>query len=498
MSAPPKVLFIGLDSADPGLLAQGCDAGWLPVLQNLRRHGTWAPVRVPRGFGNGAIWPSFFTGVNPGRHGRYFYRQIEPGTYDIKNFVEDTDFKHRPFWEHLSQAGRKVAIIDMIKAPLAKYINGIQLNDWMTHDRNGPVRSLPTKLASDVIARYGSDPFDGETDTPSERSADEYKIFRDAMIDRVHIKTTLCEDYLKQDSWDLFMATFSDPHDIAHQCWHLHDPTHPMYDAQWTERFGDPVKDVYMALDSAIGRLLDCVGPQTTALVFGGPGMGPDYTGNFLFDQLLRRLDGRPDRDRNLIPNAIVSRVRPAALQRLGERINHAKHMFSWSRRKCFSIPHNENAGAVRINVVGREPAGRVKPGAEYEAVCDSLTEDLLALINVDTGTPVIKEVIRVSDECHGSYVQALPDLLAVWAREAPIRAVASPKTGIVRGTPVIGARTGDHNSDCVFFAQGPRIARRGPTDPIAVENIAPTITSLLGLALPDCDGSPISFDMTT
>jgi predicted AlkP superfamily phosphohydrolase/phosphomutase len=498
VSTPPKVIFIGLDAADPTLLAQGCDAGWLPVLQSMRRNGAWAKVNVPRGFGDGAIWPCLFTGVNPGRHGRYFFRQLKLGTYDIEKFRQDTDFGHRPIWEYLSQAGRRVAAIDIVKAPLSKDINGIQINDWTTHDRNGPMRSVPAHLASEVIARYGSDPFNGTTDAPRERTTEEYKAFRDAMIDRVHTKTALCEHHLKQGSWDLFMVAFADPHDIAHQCWHLHDPAHASYDARWVERFGDPVKDVYRALDSAIGRLLDFVGPQTTAVVFGGPGMGPDYTGNYLFDQVLRRIDKRPDRDRNLIPHALVSRLRPAAIQELGQRINHAKSMYSMSRRKYFAIPHNENAGAIRINVIGREPSGCVKPGSEYESVCKTLTRDLLDLVNADTGKPVIREVVRVADECHGIRLETLPDLLAIWARDAPIRAVSSPKIGIVTGTPVIGARTGDHNSDCVLFAQGPCVKQPGLIHPIAVEDIAPTITSLLGLALPDYDGAPISFDKTT
>jgi predicted AlkP superfamily phosphohydrolase/phosphomutase len=290
------------------------------------------------------------------------------------------------------------------------------------------------------------------------------------------------------------MMAFGEYHDISHQCWHFHEPNHALYDAQWVERYGNPVKDVYIALDSALGRLLECAGPQTTTMVFAGPGMSPNYTGNFLFDPLLRRIDGRPDKDRNLIPHAIVSRLRPAVLKRLGERINLAKHMYRMSRRRCFAVLHNENAGAVRINVAGREPAGRVKPGADYEAVCQSITRDLLDVKNADTGKSVIKEVVRVSEECHGDRLATLPDLLAVWSRDAPIRAVTSPKIGVVTANRVIGARTGDHNPDCVFFAQGPGVPRTGRLDSVAVEDIAPTIALLLDTALPDCDGKPISF----
>jgi predicted AlkP superfamily phosphohydrolase/phosphomutase len=188
--------------------------------------------------------------------------------------------------------------------------------------------------------------------------------------------------------------------------------------------------------------------------------------------------------------------MRPAAIQKLGQRINRAKFMHGMSRRKCFAVLHNENAGGVRINVVGREPAGCVKPGADYEAVCASLTRDLLDLVNVDTGKPIIKEVVRIADECHGHRLETLPDLFAVWSRNAPIRAVTSPKIGIVTEPRVIGARTGDHSPECVLYAHGPRVTRRGPIDPMAVEDIAPTITSWLDFALPDCDGAPIAFDM--
>jgi hypothetical protein len=118
-----------------------------------------------------------------------------------------------------------------------------------------------------------------------------------------------------------------------------------------------------------------------------------------------------------------------------------------------------------------------------------------LDLVNADTGKPIIKEVVRVADKCHGQRLETLPDFLVVWSRNAPIRTVTSPKIGTVTGTRIIGARTGDHSPDCVLYAQGPRVTRRGPIDPMAVEDIAPTITSLLDFALPDCDGAPISFD---
>lgn len=493
----PRVLFVGLDAADPGLLAKGCAEGWLPVLEGLRRAGAWAPVSVPRGFGDGAIWPSAFFGVHPARHGRYFNQQLRPGTYVSTSFVEDKDFYRKPVWEYLSEAGRRVAVIDMVKAPLSKNLNGIQIVDWTVHSRYGAPRSWPAGLISEVVSRFGPDPFDGSTDIFRERTAEEYKTFRDAMIDRVGAKAALCERLLKQESWDLFAVGFGDPHDIGHQCWHLHDPTHSMYDARWVERFGDPVKDVYAAVDRALGTLLEHAGPQTTTVVFAGPGMGPNYSGNFLLEKILRRIDGRPDRDRNAIPHAIVKRAPFRGLRRLAERINHAKGMYSMRRRRCFSVPHNEGAGAIRLNVIGREPAGLVAPGAEFAAARDAIIRDLLDIVDVDTGKPIFREVIRIADEGYGERSVELPDLFAVWApHERPIRAVSSDKIGTVTGSPVAGARPGDHNWDCALVVQGPTMAEQTQLrDGIKVEDLAPTLAALLDIELPDSDGAPLLRD---
>src|SRR3970282_173323 len=107
--------------------------------------------------------------------------------------------------------------------------NGIQISGWMVESQEGPTRSSPAPLAAEVIACYGSDPFNRVTDVFKQRTAEEYQVFRDAMIARVHTKTALCERYLKHDSWDLFMVAYGDPHDIGHQCWHQHDPGPALY-----------------------------------------------------------------------------------------------------------------------------------------------------------------------------------------------------------------------------------------------------------------------------
>jgi len=76
-----RVLLIGLDAAAADIIMRGIDDGDLPTFQRLRTEGAWGLVSSPRGFGSGAVWPSFATGVSPAKHGRYYYRQVGPGSY---------------------------------------------------------------------------------------------------------------------------------------------------------------------------------------------------------------------------------------------------------------------------------------------------------------------------------------------------------------------------------------------------------------------------------
>lgn len=111
MNARAKILFIGIDSADGDLIRAWANAGVLPTFRELLRRGTWGVIKNPPGLFVGALWPSFSTGLSPARHGRFWFRQLRGGTYQLH--------RHRPheirgsvFWEALSRAGRRIAVID--------------------------------------------------------------------------------------------------------------------------------------------------------------------------------------------------------------------------------------------------------------------------------------------------------------------------------------------------------------------------------------------------
>jgi len=491
-----RILFIGLDSAEPELLQRWMDSGAMPALAALRDRSAWGSAETPSGFGNGVAWPSFYTAADPSRHGRYYHRQLRTGTYETFSFDEDRDLCREPLWAALDRAGRRVAVIDMVRSPLVRLRHGIQLADWMSHDRILPTRSWPPELTSEVLARYGDDPLGGFSGAASRREAD-YVELCEKMVSRIRTKTDMCLEYLGRGGWDLFVAVYADPHDVGHECWHIHDAGHPRHDPELAARIGDPIEKIYVALDRGIGRMLERVGSEADVVFFTTSGMGPRHTGNFVLDEVLRRLEGARNPQnlrfvrqarafaRRFVPSSVRRRLRPYT-----RGSEEAVLAADRRRRRCFAVPNNSNAGAIRVNLVGREPDGSVRPGAEFDALCKALAEGLLALRNLETGEPVVEEVTRVRDRYHGDQLDGLPDLLVIWRRTARISAVGSPKVGELE-EPFFGHRTGDHSLRGMVAIRSPGLAP-GKLPAVSVMDVGATLAALLGVPLPDADGAPI------
>lgn len=495
MATPTKILLIALDAAERDLIVRWGEEDVLPAFQSLRQGGAWGDAPAMPGLGSGALWPSFATGVTPARHGRYFGSQIERGTYEVSKFRGRIE--HDPFWKTLSDAGRRVAVIDVPYDQRCENLNGIQIVDWAIHN---PVASSPStwppELATEVLERFGSNPVEVSDDAYNRTEAD-HRLLRDRLIERVAKKTDLACHYLDQGDWDMFLITYDESHAVGHQCWYLHDPHHPEHDPDLARTLGDPVKDIYVAIDKGIDRLLNRIGPETTVILFSGTGMGPNYTANHLLDDILARLDRTPPGLGTRAVNAMRSvwhKVPPRLRGRyrmMGRRLEQKLVTPDRSRRSCFAVLHNDISGAIRVNLVGREPNGRIHPGPEFDAFCERLTRDLLEIVNVETGQPIVREVVRTADLYKGEHSDDYADLFAVWSKSAPVRGVRSPKIGTIRRR-FTANRTGDHTDHGLIIARGPGITPKRLPQPVSVLDFAPTVASILGVDLPDVEGAAI------
>jgi len=493
MTSKTKVLFIGIDSADKDLISQWANAGLLPTFQSLFQKAAWGVTTNPVGFYVGALWPSFATGVSAARHGRYCYEQTKTGSYQQHRF-NNFDLKEEMFWDVLSRAGRRVAIIDVPLTPPSENINGIQITDWGVHKANkrDVFYTWPPSLASEIEGEFGRNPI--PVCNEIQRTTNGFKDFRDKMLERANKKAELSNKLLAQGEWDLFLTVFTEPHCIGHQCWHIHDSSHPKYDPSLGNALGDPVLDLFKGLDAAIGRVLTNVGPETTVFVYSSHGMGPHYEPLAYLYGILRRLNEAENSNQNLLNRStkFLYRLLRFLLRKVNVPIPEILTAPETADCKCFVVSNNNSSGAIRINLVGREPKGKVHPGPEYEHFCQKLTEDLKAIVNDDTGELLVREVLRTSDYYQGEYIKDFPDLIVEWNRNHPISSVSSPKIGTIRHN-FSHIRTGDHKSDGFFFVTGPGIKPGQIEQPTSVLDFAPTLAHLLNVPLPNVDGKVIA-----
>jgi predicted AlkP superfamily phosphohydrolase/phosphomutase len=522
---PITLLVLGIDAASPELLRRWAACGKLPALRGLMERGTSGSVRGVRGFFIGSTWPSFYTGLNPAGHGFYRIEQLKSGTYDFFRPLESPlGIGGTPFWRLASDAGRRVAVLDVPLTRLEPDLNGIQTVEWGGHDAVFGFQASPPELARDVLSCVGPYPLPSDCDG-DRRTASDFETFVRSLERAVAKKTELTLDLLGREPWSVFVQVFTEAHCAGHQCWHIHDPEHPAHDAALLAALGDPLERVYRALDRALATIVERAKGAHVLLV-SAHGMSHYRGAKALLPEILFRLGvtARPPvappwprtlRSRLMETAGVAWRALPgAARESLGPlrarltpsrtpAVRLPQLRADLARSRCFPVPNGSPVGGIRLNLAGREPEGVLQAGPEADAFCDELARDLRAIVDERTGRPLIADVQRTDALYAGARRDALPDLLVEWTADPPtgtlvhgggrgatVRAT-SPGIGTVEGTNAYG-RTGENVPTGMFVCAGPGVAATERAEPVSVMDFHPTICRLLGLPDAGVDGAVI------
>jgi predicted AlkP superfamily phosphohydrolase/phosphomutase len=519
------IILIGLDSADPDLILKWSSEGYLPAISSLIKRGCWGKLKSTADISSGSLWPTFFTGTSPAKHGCYFgHMQLKSGTYRI--YKRDADqIKRNPFWLWLSRAGKRVAICDIPQTYPIEGLNGIQITGWGVESPHWKLSSWPPELIGDLISRIGTHPLSRWYQTKPEKMSD-YKDLYQKLILGIARKGLITSSLLEGGPWDFFLMMYSEPHWAGHLLWHLLDVKHSAYSHEIARGLKDVIRNIYAKIDSNISKLIETF-PDSTFLIFSPAGIENNHSGIHLLPDILKRLGimGRNSGSGHrfgLISVAVekISRLMPHnrwgpyTLKKLEELIpselievtkrvvpenmwaNMARLLLTlgneWRWSRAFCVP-NDFSGAIRINLRGREPNGIVEPGQEYDKLCDELIRELKSLVNPDDGGKAVNEVLRVDKLYQGENIRDLPDLLVVWKRDTPIKALYSPRVGTVAGENP-DKRMGAHKPEGILIASGSQIGSSKTFGGGHIMDIAPTILYLMGCPIPrDMDGKVIT-----
>ncbi len=497
-----KTIVFCLDASEPSLLDRWMESGDLPCLAALDAMGSSLPVTNLKGFGDGVFWPCANTGVNPAKHGRMYSTVFDPLTYSRIPFRDDG--LHAPqFWEVLDAAGLQTATIDTVHGALRPLAYGVQICDWMTHERQEPPRSSPPELAAEMLQRYGDDPLDGDSDAFIIATQD-YPELVSRLQRRLVTKASAMVELLDSRDWDVFTCSFAEPHDIGHLCWHLYEPEHPRYDAELVRELGDPVRTIYMAVDCAMAEIAASAGPDVNIVVLAGPGMERLNTFNRSLDQVLWDLESLSSAPaaagsvstRGAAKRRLVGLWRAIVPETLRSRLKHigivGRHFQKASRnmrqgRRYFAQAHNANAGAVRVNVRGREAHGLVDPGSDFLATVEGIADEFRG-IHDHHGEPLVSDIAFPTLEYTGDQIDMLPDMLLIWNRHVDVSNLISPTLGPLSDQSII-PRTGDHTPHGRLWLAGAGVELTTADAGAVPMDLTPTLLDLLGIGMPIQDG---------
>jgi predicted AlkP superfamily phosphohydrolase/phosphomutase len=506
---PARVALLGFPGMEPDLLDRYMAEGTAPAFAELARSGRILDLENRLDHLPDVVWPEIFTGRNGADLGWYrLPAQLFSGETRPRA-VDPGDFDLTAFWDHAGRAGRRVAVVDVPYSGPSPDANGLVVRGWGTHDKPFGTASDPDSAIIDgLLAKHGPHPV-GHIHAEHTRcddhddSVESLRALRDNLLAGADLKAALFQDVLQED-WDLFAGAFEEAHCAGHQFWHLHDPSSPWHDPGSPQDLQDTMRSVHASLDRALGDVLESLGSDTTVLVALSHGMHTSGAGWQLLPDFLVRVGygsgstaaGRA-RSRLPAPVKAVARtlLRGRARQTLQRAAGSLPEPLGSSETRAVALM-NSPCGAIRLNVVGRDPFGAIEPGAEYEAACAELTEELHALVDDRTGKPAVRQVMSARQHYGDKLHPNIPDLLIEFETDdGPVETVHSLRIGTISvpvRTPAL-PRTGDHTNHSRLFVAGPGIAPGLPADEGNVVDIAATILRLLDVEVPAAyNGRPL------
>lgn len=506
-----RILLIGLDGATFDLIDPWVAEGKLPTLGRLLAEGTSAPLETVPNMNSAPAWSSFATGMNPGKHGIFYFDERVPGSYESR-YVNGGSRDGTTFWRLLSEAGRRVVAMNVPMTYPAEPVNGIVIAGLDTPTPESPGFTSPPDVAARLRREVGD--YIIEPGIPSFIKAGR----RDLAVQRLHEctgkRTAWARHLLRHEDWEFFAVVFTSTDAAHHFFWKDFDPTHPDHDPLEAERFGNVIFDVYRRLDEVVADLIKAAGSDATVIIMSDHGGGFNQRGGEFLNPWLTQLGYRvpaesagpsqpwswqmlTGRARQGVTSVLGSayrqldrrlsrdmKLRLAARMPAVRRKVEAAVRFQgtdWSRTRAYAHGVRDE---IWINLRGREPSGIVNPGAEYHALLEELTEQLYAVRDPVRGEPVVDAVWRREEIYHGPHSGKAADLTIRWRTDFVLSGLQSQKALVKASGPAM--TNGGHRPFGILIARGNGIPAGQRVTGARLMDLAPTILALMGEPIPD------------
>jgi len=462
-----KVVVIGLDGFNPDLVERWKSE--LPHLAGMEAEGvsgliaSTVPPITPQ------AWTCAQAGKNPGQIGFWDFTYRDSFVYGEPKLVNSSlVVRANPLYKRLSEAGRRVAIINVpVSYPPPEIRGGFCITDFMTPNLEKPF-TYPPELREKVEKLVGEYIIDASTANMNYREMD-----KDLVLERIYNmdaqRFKLLQHFLAERNCDYIFCVIMGTDRMPHLFYRYFDENHVRYDPD--PRYMNALKDHYKFCDQSVGEVRSLLGPDTVLIVHS--------------DHSVQRLDGRINLNEWLIQEGYLTlKERPAQLTPF------ARCQVDWAKTKAWATGYT---GQLYLNMRGREPQGIVSPG-DYHKLLDELIEKLTDIAAQD-GKVLNNKIIKRVEIHSGPYARFGPDLFTIFDE---YRYNISELVGYEGGAlysydTTKGADDGGHGPYGYFVMAGAGIPALGRLQGITLLDVAPTVMNLMGFDVPqDMEGKSL------
>jgi predicted AlkP superfamily phosphohydrolase/phosphomutase len=381
-------------------------------------------------------WSTMMTGVNPAKHNIFGFIDRDPATY--KQFIPTArNMKATTLWEVLSQAGKKVIVVNVPVTYPPRQVNGILVSGFLSPSLDKavtPASYLPTLKSLGYIV---------DADPWKARESKELALQEVNAALEARVRTLF--HLVENEAWDYLHLHVMETDRLHHFLWQQMEEGHPTY--------APAFYDFYRRIDDMLGQLASKLDDNTTLMWMADHGFctikQEVYVNRWLMDNgWLKLRNVPPDRKKGL------NEIDPE------------------------SVAYSLDPGRVVIRVRGREKEGQVSPGTEYERIRDQISAAALELRDPDSGEPVFQAAFRREELYHGPFLEQAADLILAPYDGYDPKGPLYKDTLTYKGDELVGMHTFD---DAQLYVGGHTV----PQKRFSVLNVMPTILDLLEVPHP-------------
>lgn len=511
-----KILVLGLDGATYDLLVKWTSEGKFPHLRRLIEGGSFGLLKSVPNLNSAAAWSSFMTGLNPGKHGIFFFHEHINQSFKLK-FLNATHREGKEIWEILSEAGKKVGVINVPMTYPSKKVNGCMIAGLDTPSPLSKDFTYPPNLYQELIGQIKT--YTIECDMGRKIKQGDMEGSIRAGLETIKQRTAAAKFLLTAYPWDFFMVVFREMDNVQHHFWRYLDPEYPLFDRKSAQKYGNVIFQIYESIDQAVGQIMETIPENTNIVVMSDHGAGPAEFGPPFLNHFLQKTGYLTPAFKGSAGVFLKSKHRVKILIkkfidlmdtyvegrfRQFLKLYFFKTLSNLAAERYYPKIDWENSLAysplsrpeIWINLKGREPLGIVTK-QNYDKLCDEIIVRLYEWRDPQTKNKVIKKAVKRGDVYWGQYVNRSADIL-VQFHDHLVTGVELPEEYIVKEVKQRfdphknhhGFVFGKHADNGIVIASGPDFKAGNLIEGAHIIDLMPTILYLMGLEIPaDADG---------